>query len=250
MGRNEKIKYFLLGNQSIEIMYKVFGGYDFDISEELNGKLTELFSQGKILHITSGKGTDVTFEMDPQNAILSTAVSKLFRGTNTLPANFNTWPKLGSGNGVIVFDRMYEVTPDGIIRSDIRVEIKDSAIIRAWGNTPSEDAVAKKFYEDITAWGCENAIKMAHVSFGLLPGLREYVEEIVLDERIWPIIVWGVGNIVPECVPPIGQVSNYHIDGMSLHNSVFLDGEAIMADDEFIHPQLAPIVRRLFDSMA
>jgi leucyl aminopeptidase (aminopeptidase T) len=130
------------------------------------------------------------------------------------------------------------------------VEIKDSVIIRAWGNTPLEDSVAKKFYEDITAWGCENAIKMAHVSFGLLPGLREYADEIVMDERIWPIMVWGIGNIVPECVPPIGQPSNYHIDGMSLRNSVFLDGEAIMVEDEFIHPQLAPIVKRLFDSMA
>lgn len=249
MERNPQVKYFLLGNQCTENMYKVFGGYDFDISEELNEKLTEIFAKGKRVRITSSKGTDVEFELNPDNLILGTTVSKLPPGGNTLPANFNTWPALGSGNGIIVFDRMYEVTPDNIIRSKINVEIKNSKIVKAWGNTPQEDIIANKFYADITNWNCENAIKIAHVSLGMLPCLQEYVEEIVLDERVWASVVWGIGNVGPECAPPYGQISDYHIDGTSQNNSIYLDGEAIMIEDNFVHPKLTPIVERLFESM-
>jgi leucyl aminopeptidase (aminopeptidase T) len=249
MQRNPKIKYFLLGNQCTENLYKVFGGYDFDISEELNEKLTSMFANGKKMHITSRKGTDVKFDINPENLILGTTVSKLPSGGNTLPANFNTWPALESGNGIIVFDRMYEVKPDDIIRSEINVELKDSMIIRAWGNTPQADVIAHKFYTDISSWNDDNAMKIAHVSLGMLPCLREYVEEIVFDERVWASVVWGIGNVGPECAPPIGQISDYHMDGTSQQNSLFLDGEAIIVDDEFVHPELRPIVDRLLNSM-
>ncbi len=250
MERNPDIKYMLLGNQCTENLYKVFGGYDFDISEELNEKLTAMFAKGKKMRITSRKGTDIEFDLNPDNLIMGTTVSKLPSGGNTLPANFNTWPELGSGNGVIVFDRMYEVKPDDIIRSEIHTELKDSKIIRAWGNTPQEDAIAKKFLADISSWNDDNAMKIAHVSLGMLPCLRDYVEEIVLDERVWASVVWGIGNVGPECAPPVGQISDYHMDGTSQNNSLFLDGEAIMIDDEFVHPEVKPIVDRLLDSMA
>lgn len=244
MKENKRIRYVLIGCQDTRTMYQIFGKYDVFKMIELCAKLKELIESTKTVRMTNSKGTDVSFNIDPNYPVIDWGGDWTRPGFQLLPAGVNIIPEFNSTNGKIAFDAVYEVTPNCVMKSPLTVTVKDGTIVGAEGNE-----YADAFFEEMVGWNDENAMKVSHVNFGLIPTIRELTGYVTIDERVWGAVNWGFGYISPILAPPHGQESDYHIDCQAVKVSTWLDGVQIIDKGEFVHPELKKIYMELEKSM-
>ena len=200
--------------------------------------LTDMLSKANKVHITNAKGTDVTYELTTQYPIMCNVGKIRQPGQATPPAMVNMMCKDGTMNGKIVTNCMY-ADPWGICE-DLIFYVKDSTIIDA--ESPNPD-IAARFKKWLASWEEENIYKHAHMNFGLLPGVRDFLDtgvknDGISNERMWGAMNWGFGDVPKKRRPPHGQPSKNHLDCITPKISAWIDGVQIMEDGEFIYGDL------------
>ena len=233
---NPNLKYFLLSSIPIEHLYNMMVLPDelYALADEL----TRMLSEGSRVRITNAKGTDASYELTPLYPIMCNVGKIRAPGQATPPAMVNMMCKDGTLNGKIVANCMY-ADPWGIC-DDIIVEVRDSCIVGAESKNPED---ARKFMSWLASWDEENIYKHAHMNFGLLPGVREFLEtglknDGISNERMWGAMNWGFGDVPKTRRPPNGQPSKNHLDFISPKISAWIDDVQIMENGEFIYGDL------------
>ena len=233
---NPNLKYFLLSSIPVDHLYNmmVLPPELYMLADEL----TAMLSKGKFVRITNARGTDATYELTPQYPIMCNVGKIRAPGQATPPAMVNMMCKDGTLNGKIVANCMY-ADPWGIC-DDIIVEVKDSVIVGAESKNPED---AKRFMAWLASWDEENIYKHAHMNFGLLPGVKEFLDtglknDGISNERMWGAMNWGFGDVPKTRRPPNGQPSKNHLDYISPKISAWIDDIQIMEDGNFIYGDL------------
>lgn len=235
--RNPNLKYFLLSTIPVDQLYNMFV-----LPPELYmlaDKLTEMLTNGHRVHITNGKGTDVTYELTSLYPIMCNVGKIRAPGQATPPAMVNMMCKDGTMNGTIVTNCMY-ADPWGIC-PDLVIHVKDSVIVGA--ESPTDPTISERFLKWLASWEEENIYKHAHMNFGLLPGVHKLLDNSlkcngISNERMWGAMNWGFGDVPKKRRPPHGQPSKNHLDCITEKISAWIDDIQIMQDGNFIYGDL------------
>ncbi|MEM4038944.1 MAG: aminopeptidase, partial [Nitrososphaerota archaeon] len=89
----------------------------------------------------------------------------------------------------------------------------------------------------------EKMYYIAHLSYGCNPGAK-LTGNILEDERVWGVVEWGIGSQSSTFKGKLGLASS-HTDGICLNPTLIADGEKIIKDGEYIHPELIEYVKKL-----
>ena len=237
MAKNKKLRYVILGDSSIESLYRVFTGYDIALLGKLLNRVRDLSMAAKKVRITSANGTDVSYEtnLDYSFDIDSGDFSKPKFGT--APGYVNIVPKIGSMNGTIVFDVLMNAN---LNNGPVSFEMKEGRIAKVIGGKEAE-----KFKAYLAAFEDPNMYKISHNMFGLHPNIRQLSGDIVEDERVWGGVDFGFGHTSPIDMPPKGQPAKSHFDGVVTKVTIYLDDKKIVKDGEVCHPDLVDLAAEL-----
>lgn len=223
-----EIIHILISYMSAEQLDLVYNQVDYDMVDRLVIALHDMMATGHSMRITNHNGTDISYELDPNNLLkyLGADLSQpgLICG---FPSMVNCYPKLGTPNGQIVVDAAY-VFP-GVLEQPMTYTIKNGKIIRIDGGREvgrMEDWLAN--FDD------ENIYKVAHVNFGTLPSVREITGEVILDERMWGAMNFGFGSVPPVAMPPNGQSCVGHWDAICTKSTAWIDDNLVLMNGEFV----------------
>ncbi len=241
MRDNKKLRYLIIGNSTTKSLHRVFTGYDIVTLGGLLRGVMDMAKKTKVVRITSNNGTDVSYHTDPTHAldIDDGDYSKPIFGT--APGYVNIVPKVGTMEGLIVFDELQN-TEIFEHKQTIEFVMKEGNITEVNGG---EEAGAFRAY--LASFDDSNMYKISHHMIGLNPNIRSLAGEIVEDERIWGGSDFGFGHTSPIDMPPHGQVAKSHFDGIIANTTIYFDDVKITDNGEVCHPALLPLAESLLE---
>lgn len=230
MEANDGLRYNVLAGSSIDSLERVFCHYDIDRMGRVIDKIVALAAKAKTVRVTSESGTDVSYDMDPNNVIDADSGDFSQKKFGTAPGYVNLVPKTGTMEGRIVFDMIMHA--DLSKGGKVEFTMKDGKIVGYGGE---HGHLLRDYVEGFDE---ENMRKISHMMIGLCTGVRELSWEIVEDERIWGGVDFGFGHTSPMDMPPHGQPASSHFDGISTKATVWLDDLKIMENGVIVHPDI------------
>lgn len=236
MKQNKKLRYLIIADSTIESLDRVFTGFDLGSLKQLLMKVTKMVMASKKVRITSENGTDVSYEIDLNYAFDYDDGDYSMPKFGTAPGFVNIVPKLHSMNGVIVFDHLQN-NEDG---SQLKFVMKDGIIADVVGGE-----AANSFKAYLASFEDENLYKISHNMLGLNPKVRHLTGELVEDERIWGGVDFGFGHTSKIDMPPHGQESKSHFDGVVIKTNIYLDEIQIIKNGELFHKDLRSLAESL-----
>ena len=238
MKENKNLRYLIVYDATIDQLCQIVNKMDVDLMGKLLRPIRTMLQNASKVRVTAARGTDFTFEVNPNYVVDLDDGNYHVPKFGTLPGYVNIVPKFNTMNGTIVFDELMQV---GIL-SDNHVEfrMKDGKITEFIG-----DQKAKFMESYIKAFDDENMYKISHMMISLNPGIRALTGSVVIDERIYGGIDLGFGHTSPVDAPPYGQPAKSHFDGMFENASIWIDNVQITDSGIVVHPELAPIADAL-----
>jgi leucyl aminopeptidase (aminopeptidase T) len=238
---NGRTRQVMLGGLGIERIVRNIGLVDMTIQKEFQDKLTALTKEAKKMRITNKAGTDVTFENDP-NRNINNEIDYSKPGAHFLIGQIGWAPIEETINGRITFDGAYSGGGDlelGVLSETITYIVEKGRIVKFEGGK-----LAKKAEDYFKSLDDPNMYLAAHVCYGCSPNAK--LEGVTTeDERIWGSTEWGFGHQGPNYSGGEPRVAKSHVDGICLESSVELDGELILKEGKFIHPELRELAKKL-----
>ena len=238
---NGRTRQVMLGGLGIERIVRNIGLVDMDAQKKFQTKLTELTKAASEVRITNKAGTDVTFNNDP-NRPINSEIDYSTPGAHFLIGQIGWAPIEESINGRISFDGAYSGGGDlefGVLSETISYVVEKGRIVAFEGGK-----LAKKAEEYFKSLDDPNMYIAAHVCYGCSPNAK--LEGCTTeDERIWGSTEWGFGHQGPNYSGGKPRVAKSHVDGISLECSVWLDGELILDNGKYIHPELVELAKKL-----
>lgn len=242
---NGRTRQVMLGGLGIERIVRNIGLVDMEAQKEFQTKLTELTKAAKKVRIKNKAGTDITFENDPSRPI-NNEIDYSEPGAHFLIGQIGWAPKEDTINGKITFDGAYsgggDLEGDLLLKSlgeTITLTIENGRIVKFEGGE-----IAKKVEEQFKSFDDPNMYLVAHVCYGCSPNAK--LEGVTAeDERVWGSMQWGFGHQGANYSGGEPREAKSHIDGICLDCSVWLDGEQIMDNGKYIHPELKPLAKKL-----
>jgi len=243
LKENKNLRYLIVYDATIDQLSQIVNKVDVNLMGNLLGKINVMLKKASTIRVTSERGTDFTFELDPKHNIdlddgnYHTAKEN---GFGTLPGYINICPKFDTMEGSIIFDELMEV---GMLTdTHCEFKMKKGKIVDFIGGEKAQ--VMKVFVEGFED---ENMFKISHMMISLNPGVRKLTGSVVIDERIYGGIDLGFGHTSPIDVPPLGQLAKSHFDGMLEKTSIWIDDIQITETGMVIHPELAPLADALLE---
>ena len=234
-------KYMCLVGMNVDMANRCVGGVDVPRVLEFQRALQRITERTHSMHYTTPGGTDVTFENDPKRPVLVEGdVSG--PGEYMLLGQVDWAPLEETINGVIAFDGSVN-PPDelGLLKRPVKIEIRNGRVVRVHGG---EEA---KVYEMwLASLHDEKMYELAHLSYGCNPGAK-LTGNVLEDERIWGVLEWGLGN-QSETFRARDTKAVSHSDGITLRPTLEGDGQLIIKDSRFVHPELTELAENLTPS--
>lgn len=240
MKENTKLRYLIIADSTITSLDRVFTGFDIQSLKKLLSKVTDMAKAAKKVRLTSENGTDVSYEIDLNNAFDYDDGDYSQPKFGTAPGFVNIVPKLSSMNGNIVFDHLQHSEKG----NPIEFIMKDGLISDVVGGK-----AAVKFKAYLASFEDENMYKISHNMLGLNPKVRELTGELVEDERIWGGVDFGFGHTSAMDMPPYGQEAKSHFDGVVINTSIYLDEIQLTDNGEVCHKDLRPLAELVLKSI-
>ncbi len=238
MEENERLRYLCLVGIDADAMVDMIGRVDIEAMLEFQDKLAEVTRRARKMRVRTPAGTDVRFENDPERPVL-------VEGNVTGPGEYMLigqvdWaPIEESIEGTIVFDgSVWPPEELGILAEPIELVVEGGRVVEVRGGRE-----AKVFERWLRDFGDPKMLCIAHISYGCNPGAR-LCGNILVDERIWGAVEWGLGSQSPTFKGKLGMAAS-HTDGVCLDATVEGDGVKILENGEYVHPELAGLARRL-----
>ena len=217
---------------------RLLTGYNYTAMIALGDALVRLTQAATEMRVTSKAGTDIRCRLDSERPVVKTEEAKIF------PGLIGWAPIEESINGRAVFDGFTLLKAD-IIRTPLEVQIVDGRI--------QKDAISgiesERLSHFLRKWDDEKMYQVAHLTYGIIPTAQRSIDRINLgreDEHVFGTCTVGIGWQNPIFKAKSGFAAA-HADGVILNASTWLGDTQIEMDGKFIHPDLIPIVERLFD---
>lgn len=237
MKENSKLRYLIIADSTIESIERTFTGFSIPNLKALLTDVKDKVMNSQVVRITSSNGTDVSYQIDLNNAFDLDDGDFSMPKFGTAPGFLNIVPKVDSMQGNIIFDTLQnhdDLTP-------IEFVMKDGSIAEVNG----EENAANRFQNYLASFEDENMYKISHNMLGFNPNVHEITGELVEDERIWGGANFGFGHTSAMDLPPMGQTAASHFDGIVTKANIFLDNIALVKDGRVCHPDLLPLSKAL-----
>jgi len=233
-----RARYMCLVGMYADAMVRMIGRVNTELMYVFQRKLAEVTARVREMRITSPAGIDVTFENDPTRPVLVEGeVSG--PGEYMLFGQVDWAPREDSINGVIVFDgSVWPPEELGLLKSPIKLFVRDGRIYRVEGGYE-----ATLFEKWLKSFNDEKMFNIAHISYGCNPGAK-LTGNILEDERVWGAVEWGIGSQSPTFKGKLGPAAT-HTDGVCLRPTVTGDGDVIIRNGEYVHPELYELASKL-----
>jgi len=146
-------------------------------------------------------------------------------------------------NGRITFDGSYSGGGDldlGVLSEPITYIVEKGRIVKFEGGRLAK--LAENYFKSLDD---PNMYLAAHVCYGCSPNAK--LEGVMTGGRksVGGRTVWGFGHQGSSCSGGEPREAKSHVDGVCLECSVWLDGEQIMDEGRFIHPELKALAKKL-----
>lgn len=231
--KNRRMRYYLISSIAIDQLYEMIV-----LPEELHSlayALRDILCRTTTVRITAANGTDAQIGITPEYPIqadLGKADQPCFAAP---PALVNIIPRDNALNGRIVVNCVY-ADPWGITEN-ITLICRDGEIVEVTAKNPADAARMNAW---LARWEDPAIYRTAHMNFGLLPGVREFLNtgalnDGIVNERMWGCMNWGFGSVSKNDKPPHGQPSKSHFDCITPTVSAWVDGVMIMENGEFVY---------------
>ncbi|MEM1610327.1 MAG: hypothetical protein QXQ57_01615 [Sulfolobales archaeon] len=237
IGRG-KVRYMCLVGMYVDALTRMIGRIDLSTMYAFQRKLAEVTRRVRHMKITTPAGTNVEFENDPKRPILVEGEIN-GPGEYMLFGQVDWAPIEESISGVIVFDgSVWPPEELGLLKSPIKLYIREGKVYRIEGGYE-----AHIFEKWIRSFNDEKMYRVAHLSYGCNPGAK-LTGNILEDERVWGVVEWGIGSQSQTFRGKIGPASS-HTDGICTRPTVIGDGETVIRDGEYVHPELVELANKL-----
>jgi leucyl aminopeptidase (aminopeptidase T) len=227
--------------------------YPIELCAEIGRRCALRLRAAREIRITSRRGTDLRALLDPRNCTADPGgwleawdPGRVIgrtpgEGSNTFPPGVVlAYPEPGSVEGVAVFEHHVGIGP---VRTHLAVRYENGRGVAAQGEGADKLAAIVD--------GVEYATDVAELAWGTNPHqtLTLDTERNPIDaERHAGTVHVGIG---PSPIFGSRTTSRLHLDGLIVQPSIFLDGEAIMADghlDVLDLPEVREVAARFGDA--
>ena len=198
---------------------------DFEKQGALMDKFSDIL-EGQSIRVTTALGGDLTASIKGRKALRQYGRS-LKPGTSSSPPNIETaiGPLEGTANGTAVIDGSIPFPGIGVLKENIRLTIKDGAIVKIEGGK-----MAELLEKGLAGLNDPDAYKMAEIGFGF-NDYSDFCNCMLEDEGVMGTIHYGFGNSLSFG----GNISsNNHIDMVFGSPSVWVDGKQIMENGKHL----------------
>lgn len=234
--RKGRTRYICLVGMNRDMAVRCIGDVDVPKVLEFQRALQRITKDARSMHYTTPAGTDVRFENNPKRPVLVEGDVK-GPGEYMLFGQVDWAPTEETINGTIVFDGSVN-PPDGLglLKERVKLDIINGRVKRVYGGR-----AAKTYERWLKSFGDENMYVPAHISYGCNPGAR-LTGNVLEDERIWGVLEWGLGNQADSFGARNTKAAT-HSDGITLRPTLEADGEPIIRDGKFVHPELIGLAK-------
>jgi len=236
--------YITLTDIDRDAMVRLIGWVNYPKMVEFGEKIAELTTKAREIKVTSPSGTDFTAKIGGRRfECQGSTADKRPHNVTTLGGQSGGTCLEETQNGVLAFDG--NIWPPDEIRSNIRTPIRlkiEKGIIKEISGGVEAD-ILRVFLADFKD---PNMYRICHLSYGYHP-LARSTGSIPEAERTWGALNVGFGKQGPLLRPELGGKYGWdaksHWDGVILKASIWLDGEPLQKEGEFVHPELVQIVK-------
>ena len=233
-----RVKYICLVGMYSDMMVRTIGRVDLNAMYEFQRRLAAITKKCRRMRVRSPGGMDVEFENDPGRPVLVEGEVN-GPGEYMLFGQVDWAPIEDSINGVIVFDgSVWPPEELGILKSPIKLYVSEGKIKKVEGGYE-----ARIFEKWLRSFNDERMFNIAHISYGCNPGAK-LSGNILEDERVWGVVEWGIGSQSSTFKGKLGPAPS-HTDGVCLNPTVECDGELIIENGEYVHPDLLEVAAKL-----
>ncbi len=197
---------------------------DYHRIAELTYKVSEILNKGKVAHLTTARGTDITIPIEGITAISSTGLITKPGTFGNLPSGESyLMPVEGESEGVFVVDGSLA----GIGRitdQPVRIQVE-----KGFATEISGGREAQKLREMVEAIG-EQARNLAELGVGT-NYMAQVTGEILEDEKVLGTVHLALGNNVSMG----GSVNvGFHVDGIILNPTLKIDDEYLLKEGKLL----------------
>jgi 2,5-dihydroxypyridine 5,6-dioxygenase len=232
--RRKRTRYVCLVGMNRDMAVRCVGDVNVPAVLRFQRALQRITKSSRSMHYTTPAGSDVTFENDPRRPVLVEGdVSG--PGEYMLLGQVDWAPLEETINGTIVYDGSVN-PPDelGLLKEPVKLEVRNGRVKSVHGGRSA------KIYEKwLGSFKDENMYVPAHISYGCNPGAK-LTGNVLEDERIWGVLEWGLGN-QSESFGARNTRAASHSDGITLRPTLEADGQLVIKDGKYIHPELTSI---------
>lgn len=233
-------RYANLTGMDVPMLVDTIARVDFDGVMELGRALCELLENADEVRITTPAGTDLRARNGGRPVNLRGKPAEKPGETVMLAGQISWNPLEETQEGVLVFDgAVWPPAELGLLGSPIRMDVAKGKVSSIEGGSD-----ATTFRRWMEGHGDPNMFRIAHWSLGFNPGVTRPTGRIVEDERVFGCMELGIGT-KGAWIGGEPWVAAAHTDGSLLNPSIYLDGEPIEVEGEYVHPRLVEICRRL-----
>jgi len=232
------VRYICLVGMDKDMLVRNVGRVNVRAVLEFQRVLGEITRKARRMHLTTPAGTDLWFENDPNRPIF-------MEGDVNGPGDYMLFGQVDwapieeSINGTLVFDgSVWPPAELGLLKEPIIMEVEEGRVIKIDGGEE-----AKIFEKWLKSFKDPNMFNIAHISYGCNPGAK-LTGNILEDERIWGAVEWGLGNQAESFKGKFGAAKS-HTDGICLNPTLTGDGEKIIENGEYVHPELLELAKKV-----
>ena len=230
-AENQNLRYLNLTGMNADMMTRLIGRVDQKSLSAFMHAVVDMIRDTGRMRITTPAGTDLEFEMNPENTLFCDDGKANVPGVHMLIGQICFIPKLSSINGRLVFEGSICPVP-GVIHEPVDMKIEKGVICEIKGG-----ATAEAFKEWLNSFNDPAMFRLAQGCLGLNPG--GMISGNVLDgERVWGSTEWGIGHLSAYESPKEHFDGPSHTDGLCLRSSIWLDDRQIMDLGKFVEPRL------------
>lgn len=238
---NGRTRQIMLGGLDVERLVRLIGEVNVEAQKALQDKLVELTKKAREVRVKTPAGTDLTFENDPKRPITN-EIDYSTPGAHFLVGQIGWAPIEETVNGKIVVDGSLSGGGElelGVVSEPITLVLEKGRIVRFEGGR-----LAKFVEQGFKKLNDPNMYLIAHVCYGVHPNAK-LGPNTVENERVWGSMDFGFGHQGPMYSGGKPREAKSHVDVVCLNCSVWLDGEQILDNGRFVHPELRELAMKL-----
>ncbi|MGE0874568.1 MAG: hypothetical protein AB7O31_07865 [Burkholderiales bacterium] len=223
--RRSRTRYLLLGDASAESLQRLYATVDADALFAVQSAFDDVMASGEgaPARVSAGNGSDFEFRLGRPGGRKSRVIDQ--PGSATVAGSCIYYPEPGSVRGIVALDAIFH---EYYTQTSKPIVLHVDGEIRRIEHDPVHERVTERALRRATGGGYGRII---HLTCGFHPGARYTGQSFIEDIRTVGANAIGLG--VPWWEPGGGE---NHPDGIVFRQSLWIDGEAIVADGRIVGP--------------